>query len=43
MDFNVADQLLITHSAIIRYWRKWEYNGTAHQLFIDFEKACDSV
>jgi hypothetical protein len=23
--------------------KKWEYNGTAHQLFIDFKKAYDSV
>jgi hypothetical protein len=23
--------------------KKWEYNGTEHQLFIDFQKACDSV
>jgi hypothetical protein len=23
--------------------RKWEYNGTVHQLFIDFKKASDSV
>jgi hypothetical protein len=22
---------------------KWEHNGTIHQLFIDFRKACDSV
>jgi hypothetical protein len=22
---------------------KWEYNSTAHQIFIDFKKACDSV
>jgi hypothetical protein len=22
---------------------KWEYNGTIHQLFIDFKKAYDSV
>jgi hypothetical protein len=22
---------------------KQEYNGTVHQLFIDYEKACDSV
>jgi hypothetical protein len=23
--------------------KKWEYNGTVHQLFIDFKKACDSI
>jgi hypothetical protein len=23
--------------------KKWEYNGTEHQLFIDFKKACDLV
>jgi hypothetical protein len=23
--------------------KKWEYNGTMHQLFIDFKKAYDSV
>jgi hypothetical protein len=23
--------------------KKWEYNGTVHQVFIDFKKACDSV
>jgi hypothetical protein len=23
--------------------KKWEYNGTVHQLFIDFKKAHDSV
>jgi hypothetical protein len=23
--------------------KKWEYNGTVHQLFIDLKKACDSV
>jgi hypothetical protein len=22
--------------------KKWEYNGTVHQLFIDFKKAYDS-
>jgi hypothetical protein len=21
--------------------KKWEYNGTVHQLFIDFKKACN--
>jgi hypothetical protein len=44
MDFNVTDQLLIRFSAFIRYLRKkWEYNETEHQLFIDFNKAYDSV
>jgi hypothetical protein len=23
--------------------KKWEYNGTVHQLFTDFKKAYDSV
>jgi hypothetical protein len=23
--------------------KKWEYNGTVHQLFVDFKKAYDSV
>jgi hypothetical protein len=23
--------------------KKWEYNGTMHQLFIDFKKAYDTV
>jgi hypothetical protein len=23
--------------------KKWEYNGTVHQLYIDFNKAYDSV
>jgi hypothetical protein len=23
--------------------KKWEYNGTVHQLFTDFKKACDSI
>jgi hypothetical protein len=42
--FDITDQLLIRFSAFLRYWRKnWEYNETAHQLFIDFKKAYDSV
>jgi hypothetical protein len=28
----------------MRYWRKkWEYNKTVHQLFIEFRKAHKSV
>jgi hypothetical protein len=23
--------------------KKWEYNGTVHQLFVDFKKAYDTV
>jgi hypothetical protein len=23
--------------------KKWEYNETVHQLFVDFKKPCDSV
>jgi hypothetical protein len=42
--FDITDQLLIRFSAFDRYWRKkWEYNETVHQLFIDFKKAYDSV
>jgi hypothetical protein len=22
---------------------KWKYNGTVHQVFLEFKKACDSV
>jgi hypothetical protein len=30
--------------AFVRHWRKkWKYNGTIHQLFIEFEIAYDSV
>jgi hypothetical protein len=50
--FDVTDQLLIRLSAsttaqiicirqILK--KKWEYNETVHQLFIDFKKAYDSV
>jgi hypothetical protein len=42
--FDVTDQLLIMYSAFIRYWRKkWKYNETADQLFIDFIKDRNSV
>jgi len=43
VDFNITDQLLIKYSALVIYWRKNEYNGTVHQVFVDFEKTYDSV
>jgi len=44
VDFDVRDQLLIRYFAFVKVLaNKWEYNGTVHQLFIDFEKACDSL
>jgi hypothetical protein len=44
VDFDVIVQLLIKYFAFVRYRRKkWEYNGTVHQLFIDFKKAYNSV
>jgi hypothetical protein len=42
--FNIIDQVLVRFSAFVRYCRKkWEYNETIHQLFINFKKAYDSV
>jgi hypothetical protein len=35
-----TDQVFCIHE---RLEKEWEYNGTVHQLFIDFEKAYDSV
>jgi hypothetical protein len=36
--------ILIRYSAFVMLLeRKWQYNGTVHQLFIDFKKAYDSV
>jgi hypothetical protein len=41
---DVTDQLLIISFAFVRYLRKkWVYNETVHQLFVDFKKAYDSV
>jgi hypothetical protein len=34
---------MIRFFAFIRYGKKWEYNETVHQLFIDFKKAYNSV
>jgi hypothetical protein len=43
-DSNVRGQLLIRFFYIHQILeKKWEYNGTVHQLFIDFKKAYDSV
>jgi len=43
VDFNAAYQLLITYSAFVKYFKKWEYNEAVHQLFIYFKKDYDSV
>jgi hypothetical protein len=37
---STADQIFYFRQILEK---KWEYNGTVHQLFIDFEKAYDSV
>jgi hypothetical protein len=37
---STTDQLVCIHH---RLEKKWEYNETVHQLFIDFKKAYDSV
>jgi hypothetical protein len=37
---TTTDQIFCIHQILEK---KWEYNGTAHQLFIDSEKAYDSV
>jgi hypothetical protein len=36
----MTDQIFYIHQILDK---KWEYNGTARQLFIDFRKAYDSV
>ena len=45
MDFNATGQLTTNHIFCICHIleKKWEYNETVHQLFIDFKQACDSV
>jgi hypothetical protein len=40
VDFNVIGQQLIRSSTSVRYCRK---SGTIYQLFIDFNKAYDTV
>jgi isopentenyldiphosphate isomerase len=45
VDFDGIGQLLIIHSAFIKYIleKKWENNEAVHQLFVEFKKAYDSV
>jgi len=44
VDFDARGQLWILCSAFVKYLKKkWEYNETVHQLFINFKKAYDSV
>jgi hypothetical protein len=38
--FNVTDQIYCIHQILEK---KWECNGTVHQLFIEFETEYDSV
>jgi hypothetical protein len=37
---SITDQIFYIHQIPEK---KWEYNGTVHQLFTDFRKAYDSV
>jgi hypothetical protein len=39
-DRSTTDQIFYIRQILEK---KWEYNGTVHQLFIDFKKAYDSV
>jgi hypothetical protein len=39
-NISTTDQIFYNRQILEK---KWEYNGTAHQLFIDFKKAYDSV
>jgi negative regulator of genetic competence, sporulation and motility len=39
----IKDLLLMRFSTLASTTEIWEYNGTVHQLFIDFKKAYDSV
>jgi hypothetical protein len=42
--FDVTDQLLSIFLCIRQTLaKKWEYNETVHQLFVDFKKDNDSV
>jgi len=44
VDLEARSQVLIFYSAFARHLRKkWEYNEAAYHLFIDLNKAYDSV
>jgi hypothetical protein len=43
VDFGVIDHDWSNFLYPADTGEKWEYNGTVHQLFIDFKKAYDSV
>jgi hypothetical protein len=44
VEFEETGHLLIIYFAFVKLLRKkWEHNEAAHQLFIDFKKAYDSV
>jgi hypothetical protein len=39
-NWSTTDQIFYIRQILEK---KWQYNGTVHQLFIDFKKAYDSV
>jgi hypothetical protein len=43
VDFDVTDQQLSDFCVRQILAKKWEYNETVHQLFIDFKKVYDPV
>jgi hypothetical protein len=45
VDFDVADQLLITYSAFVSYWKKGEYSGAVHKTCASFgiELLCNNL
>jgi hypothetical protein len=43
VDFDVIGQQVIRSSTSVRYCRKSGTNGTIYQLFIDFNKAYDTL
>jgi hypothetical protein len=41
--FHFTKHLQLAHSIWYLLEKKWEYNGAMHELFVDFNKAYDSV